>query len=101
MSWYDAERAKQLIGKRALVGITVVDPGGKVVDQYQLSGEIIRIREEEGVIVLRLGSGEEYTLPPNLDAFQPATPGRYTLRSTGEVVVDPDLLAAWTVQRSE
>jgi hypothetical protein len=39
-------------------------------------------------------------LPLDLEALRPAPPGSYTLRSSGEVVVDPDLLSAWTVHRS-
>jgi hypothetical protein len=34
--------------------------------------------------------GQVYTLPPALDAFFPAPKGSYTLRETGEVVIDPD-----------
>jgi hypothetical protein len=30
-------------------------------------------------------------------AFRRAEPGEYRLASTGEVVMDPDLLANWTV----
>jgi hypothetical protein len=32
-------------------------------------------------------------------AFQPAPPGEYRLKSTGEIVVDPDLLSTWTIRR--
>jgi hypothetical protein len=43
------------------------------------------------------GSEEEFTLPPILEAFEPAEPGEYRLRSTGEVVVDPDVLAKFRI----
>jgi len=36
-------------------------------------------------------------LPPEPEAYEPAPPGEYRLRSTGEVVVDPDYLTTWTV----
>jgi hypothetical protein len=34
-------------------------------------------------------------LPPSLAAFELAKPGRYTLKSTGEVIDDPDVLVSW------
>ena len=43
------------------------------------------------------GSGEEEWLPPHLEAYQEAAEGEYRLRSTGEVVVDPDWLCTWTI----
>ncbi|MFX0060574.1 MAG: hypothetical protein ACFFC7_00125 [Candidatus Hermodarchaeota archaeon] len=38
------------------------------------------------------------SLPPDLSAFQKAEPGDYRLRSTGEVVINPDFTVLWTVQ---
>ncbi|MBN7463153.1 hypothetical protein I3U64_23750, partial [Mycobacteroides abscessus subsp. abscessus] len=40
---------------------------------------------------------ETFTLPPAPESFSPAAPGEYRLRSTGEVITDPDYLATWTV----
>jgi hypothetical protein len=42
-------------------------------------------------------SGESFTLPPDTRAFRDAAPGGYELYSTGEVILDPDVLATWTV----
>ena len=58
-------------------------------------------RAVENVAIYLQNEGEEFSLPPDPDAFQPAAPGRYTLKTTGEVVVDPDFLAAWTVHPPE
>jgi len=47
-----------------------------------------------------LATFEEWDwLPPDLRAFQDAPPGEYRLRSTGEVVVDPDFISSWTINR--
>ena len=43
------------------------------------------------------GSDETYTLPPDLRNYEPAAPGEYRLRSTGEVVADPDFISNWTI----
>ena len=87
------QRMARLIGKRALVGITYVKPDGE--RRIQMHGVISR-GVENMAIYLRSG-GEEFSLPPDPDAFHPAEPGRYTLKTTGEVVDNPDFTASWTV----
>ncbi|HRH19598.1 MAG TPA: hypothetical protein PLE81_03065 [Brevundimonas sp.] len=59
----------------------------------------IEIADERGVLIRLEGerSGEEYWLPPDFGAFQPAPPGDYRLRSTGITVRDPDFTSTWTV----
>jgi uncharacterized protein (AIM24 family) len=93
----DPERAKALIGKYVLIGITYQDHKGNVQRRDQFHGDILRINDAEGIVIRFRGSGYEWRMPPALEALQKADPGRYTLKSTGEVVVDPDLVAAWTV----
>jgi|SRR6267142_5006296 len=80
------------IGKRILIGITHLDSAGQVKEQTQHVGEIIGV--DDHVITVRLADGEETTLPPQV---QDAAPGVYRLRSTGEEVVNPDLLARWSI----
>ena len=87
---------EELIGKTVLVGLTYVDFDGEVREQTQIHGEVVAADDVTGVVI-RQPSGEDFTLPPALDAFEPAEPGEYTLRSTGEVVTDPDLLCSWTI----
>lgn len=89
-------RADEILGKTVLVGLTYVTADGRVREQQQLHGVVVSADEEQGVEI-RQSSGEIFTLPPALDSFEPADPGEYTLRSTGEVVTDPDLLCSWTI----
>jgi hypothetical protein len=84
-----------LIGKRLLVGLTYLDADGEVVSTVQFSGVIAEGGGDEMLSVRRDDNGEIFTLPPEVE---PAPPGEYRLRSTGEVVVDPDYLATWTIQ---
>lgn len=86
--------AGELLGKRVLVGITRVDQNDEVVSREELHG---RVTEIGNSIHVRLSSGEDYKLPPDTNAFYPAAPGEYRLRTTGEVVVDPDFLSIWTI----
>ncbi len=86
------------IGKHLLFGITFREHNGKLIDQIELHGTIISI--DQAVIRIQLAnSDEEFTLPSDVESMSEAAPGEYRLRSTGEVVVNPDLLATWTVTR--
>src|SRR5215210_6328706 len=95
---WDEHQAATLVGKHALVGLTYVNADGTVRRQVQVHGRITAV-DETMVTMSLAGSGEVFTLPPALAAFEPAPPGEYSLRSTGEVVVDPDLLASFTITR--
>ncbi|OCB15756.1 hypothetical protein A5717_06550 [Mycolicibacterium porcinum] len=82
-----------LIGARVLVGITYRD--GKRSSSIQRYGTVTRCDDE--VIEIESPDGETFTLPPAPESFSPAAPGEYRLRSTGEVITDPNFLAMWTV----
>jgi hypothetical protein len=41
--------------------------------------------------------GKTITLPPQTGAFGPANRGKYRLRSTGEIIKDPNVLATWSI----
>jgi len=101
-SW-DDERAHVLVGKYALVGLTFVDQHENVLSKAQRHGRIVEADEDGGISIQLVAhgkpwDGEVYRLPPDLRAFSDAQPGEYTLRSTGEVIVDPDVTAAWTIK---
>ena len=88
--------SEKFIGKRVLIGITYHDHQEKFLEQKQYYGVIERINQTEGVVVRLNNTDEEFFLPPQLESLEEAKPGEYRLRSTGEVVVDPDFLTKWT-----
>ena len=85
---------EELVGKYVLVGITRLDHAGEFIRQEQYHG---RVTAADSSIHIRLSTGSDYQLPPDTRSFQRAAPGEYRLRSTGEVVVDPDFTTSWTV----
>jgi hypothetical protein len=97
---FDEVAAQQIVGKCVVVGITYTDDAGRSVDQTQFHGRVVRANAEEGLVLVR-PSGEEFRLPPLLKALQKASPGEYRLRSTGEVVVNPDYTCTWSVRKPE
>jgi hypothetical protein len=96
---FDEKLAESFVGKHLLVGMTYVDPTSEPIEQKQLHGTILRINPVEGVVIALHGSGEELSLPPDFRSFQAAPPGEYRLRATGEVVLNPDLLCNWVVEK--
>jgi hypothetical protein len=99
---WNAVRALSLVGKYVLIGLTYVDAKDKPIEQEQLHGTIIKADAKGGFAIRLRGSknGEVFWLPADLRAFQDSCPGEYRLRSTGEVVVDPDLFSTWIINRT-
>ena len=91
----DEIKLEDLLGKTILIGLTYYTEEKEFVEQKQIWGTVIK-SSEEGILV-HLSNGEYYDLPPNLTSTQVATPGEYRLRSTGEIVVNPDYLTTWNV----
>jgi hypothetical protein len=61
-----------------------------------MHGDIVGV-DDQAITMQLHGSDDEFTLPPDLDSLRSAPEGAYRLRSTGEVVVNPDLLSTWEV----
>jgi hypothetical protein len=94
--WWGA-KAQSLLGQRLLLGVTVVDEGGEMVAQAQFHGRLVEADPAQGFALELADEGGLAWLPPDMRAFRRAEPGEYRLASTGEVVMDPDLLANGTV----
>jgi hypothetical protein len=95
--YFDDEEAKTIIGKHLLVGVTRRNHSDEITGYEQFHGTIIRANREEGIILQLSGSTEERWAPPDLSRLEIASPGEYRLKTTGEVVVNPDYLSTWTI----
>lgn len=93
-------RTRFAIGKRVLVGVTFLDAVGELVEQQQFVGTVASVDPTDGIEVVR-SDGTSYWLPPDGRALEEAPAGEYSLRSTGEVVVDPDYLSTWTITHGD
>jgi hypothetical protein len=94
---FTPEELAKLLGKRLLVGLTHRSSEDKVVSLEQFHGTIERISLTEGLVLRLHGTGQERSLPPDPSQLEPAEPGEYRLKTTGEVVVDPDFTLMWTI----
>ncbi|MDS4074569.1 MAG: hypothetical protein RKO68_01160 [Candidatus Accumulibacter sp.] len=98
---WDAGLAELLPGKTLLVGITYVESDGSLIEQQQFFGEVQSAHPRQGILLTLNGrrAGEQYNLPPDTRSINPAAPGEYRLRSTGEVVVDPDYTVTFSLRK--
>jgi hypothetical protein len=91
----DEAKAKQYVGKTVLIGITDLDGDGKPIKQRQFFGTIREISVKNGMVITAKNDSTHLALPPDLSTLLPAKPGAYHLKTTGEVVIDPDFLTTW------
>jgi len=93
------KKAARFVGKYVFVGISTCDSDENVLSRTQVHGTIKSVKG--GVITLELagaGAGNEYTLPPDVDAFEKTDPRIvYRLRSTGEEVTGVEYIATWKI----
>ena len=92
----DDQFAAELLGTDVLVGVTMVDHAGRVQERRQFHAQVVKASVEDGVTLVDR-DGQEHWLPLNREAYEPAEPGEYELRSTGEVVMHPTWLTTWIV----
>ena len=91
ISFYD------LVGNTILIGLTYYTADDEFIEQKQYWGTVIESNEKR--ILVKLNDGEIFGLPPDLSSTRIAPPGVYRLHSTGEVVVNPDYLSTWNINR--
>ena len=88
-----AGQANELVGKSILIGVRYVDHEGVEAHRAQMHGVVVAASQVQVEVSLRgERHGTTFKLPPDPRFFSQAKPGTYTLRSTGEVVVNPQLL---------
>jgi len=90
----DRPQPTDYVGKSLLFGIAWFSADEELLDQAEYVGEIVGV--DESAIHVVTSSGKEIGLPPQLGALQKAEPGEYTLRSTLEIVRDPDYVAVYS-----
>jgi hypothetical protein len=62
-------------------------------------GRLIHVDAVRG-LQLELPDGSHEWLPPDVRPLEEAPRGEYRLRSTGDLVEDPDYVCTWTLTRA-
>jgi len=91
---------EEFIGKHLLIGITFLDAEENLIEQYQTHGKIASIDDSQGIVIEKADGTGCYAIPPDLNALHPAPAGEYRMRTTGEIVVNPDFISTWTVDKT-
>ena len=86
-----------LVEKNILIGLTYYTADNELIEQKQYYGTVIESNENR--ILVKLNDEEIFGLPPDLSSTRIAPPGEYHLLSTGEIVVNPDYLTTWNINR--
>ena len=99
---WDDDLAQRLLGKVMLVGLTYVGVDGGVVEQQQFFGQAVSVDSRKGILLVLSGArtGDRFNLPPDTRAIDAAAPGEYRLRATGDVVVNPDYTAMFSITKA-
>lgn len=100
---WDEVMAFDLPGKLLLVGLTFGGADGTPGRQEQFWGRVTTVDPKAGISLTLKGSrdGEMFTLPPDTRPIHAAPPGEYRLRSTAEVVVNPDYTVTFCVEEGD
>ena len=94
------EKAKEMIDKRVLIGLTYFDHAGALIGREQMYGKVVSVNPDSVKVELEgLRKGEIMSLPRNLRAYKKADPGVYTLSCNGEEVIDPDYTTEWNITK--
>jgi hypothetical protein len=91
-----SEQLSALVGQRLLVGLRYVRPDGDPLSSIQFCGRVLEVGDGV-VVVANPEAAEPVALPADPAAYTPGPPGRYTLKHSGEIVVDPDYVTTWTI----
>ncbi len=107
-------RLEDLLAKTCVIGVSYFDRGGELLKQAQYAGSVAKVDREQGISVRLRRAGvaveasanagakeAEFTLPPNLDAWFQAPPGRYRHDTSGMDIENPDYLVTWNVHRTQ
>ena len=99
--YFGLGKAKTMINKRVLIGVTYYDHKGAFIEQKQMHGRIISVDSRHGFEIELEGArkGDIYWVPPDVRSFREAKPGDYRERSTGEIINNPDFLSTWEVYK--
>lgn len=93
------EEFKDMVNKSVIVGLTYVNKDNSINHRVQFSGTITSCNNN-GIVILK-SDGEVFNLPPDPSAFNKAPAGEYTMKTTGEVVVNPYFMTTWTIELND
>lgn len=102
LDWDNA--AEKLVGTVTVIEIQHFDARGAFLRHEHVYGIVTSADQKNGVRLIANGKtfrDKLVVLPAQLDSFTKPRPGTYTLKSTGEKVVDPHWFTTWMVTNAD
>jgi hypothetical protein len=93
--------AAELEGAKILIGITREHLSGEVSQEQFVGMAHISDQESYCLASILCDDDEVREYPFDTRVLQKAPPGEYRLRSTGEIVKNPDYLMTWVVTEGQ
>jgi hypothetical protein len=91
----------EYIGRTLLLCLNYIGPDGELRRQEQFVGTIMVVDFDEGIVVSCEPEGRMFVLPGDPSRVEKAPRARYRLRSTGQVVINPDYIATFTTTQPD
>ena len=93
----EAIEPDDLDGATILVGITRLHADGSCSQEQFAGRATLKHRQDFSLVELQCTDGEQRSYPFDALSLQRAPEGEYRLRSTGEMIENPDFLMTWEV----
>lgn len=95
-----------ILDHTCLIGLSYFERDGSLLKRSQLAGRVSKADAEEGITIKLQHSdpgapAADFILPPNLDAWFKAPPGRYRNPASGVDIENPDYLVTWDIHRMQ
>ena len=85
-----------LKGKVFLIGLTFVDKGGELIEQYQTHGTVEKLTDD-GILRIRRSDGSIFQMPYDKDTIQKTEEIEYREKTTEVIIKNPDYLMTWEI----
>lgn len=97
---------EDLLAKTCVIGLSYFDKDEALLKQVQYAGLVTKVDRERGISVQLQHSDANveqavFIVPPNLDAWFKAPPGRYHHVASGVDMENPDYLVTWNIYRTK
>ena len=94
MNWKQFQ--KDIKGKVFLIGLSFLNENGIVIEQYQTFG-VVEELTDIGLIRIKRKGNSIFQIPYDSKNITKAKEGEYRLKTTGEIVLNPDFLMTWEI----
>lgn len=94
MHWEELQ--EYLKGKIFLIGLTVIDNKGELIEQYQTHGKVKELMVD-GLFKIERRDGSIFQMPYDKDTIKKAEKGEYREKETGHIIKNPDFIMTWEI----